>query len=216
MPPAFLFRRPPDPMWMLANTISPTLVTIPGFGLIGLHVAFTLSILAAFIERPFVSEAGISRFALCASLRANFFSTLVGLLCTPVAFLVLAVPPLILVWWPLAIWLSYRVEYRCYDKAFLTGGVAPRRAPIVWGNVVSNVVFLIILILTPAPSVWRLRWLHSLEPWLTICTATACAAVYAGAFWILASHRKRALAQSQAETPQDAAHRITSAVMAGA
>jgi hypothetical protein len=191
-------------MWVLANTISPTLVTIPGFGLIGLHVAFTLSVLAAFIERPFVSDAGVSRLALCASLRANFYSTLVGLLCTPVAFVVLAAPPLILVWWPVAIWLSYRVEHRCYDKPFLTGGAAARRAPIFWGNVVSNLVFLVILIVTPHPSVLRLRWLHSLEPWLTICTATACAAVYAGAFRILAVSRNRESARRAAsQTAED-------------
>jgi hypothetical protein len=177
-------------MVMLANTISPMLVTVPGFGLLGLHVAFTLSMLAAFIERPFVTQAGVVRFALCASLRANFISTLVGLLCTPVAILLLALPPLILVWWPVAIWVSHRVEYRCYDNAFLTGGATARRAPVLWGNLVSNLVILVVVILTPHPSASRIQWLHSLEPWLTISMAVVCAAVYFGAFWVLASQRE--------------------------
>jgi hypothetical protein len=175
---------------ILANTISPALVIVPGFGLLGLHVAFTLSMLAAFIERPFVTRAGVSRYALCASLRANFVTTLVGLACTPIAFIVLAFPPLILVWWPIAIWVSYRVEYWCYDNPLLTGGPAPRRAPIFWGNFVSNVVFFVLIALTPEPSVWRLRWLHSLEPWLTLTTAVGCACVYATSFLFPAAHRK--------------------------
>src|SRR4051812_27615151 len=126
---------------ILANTISPTLVIVPGFGLLGLHVAFTLSMLAAFIERPFATRAGVSSYALCASLQANFVTTLVGLVCTPLAFIVLAFPPLILVWWPIAIWVSYRVEYWCYDKFAIDQGTGTKPGTNLWGNVVSNVVF---------------------------------------------------------------------------
>lgn len=173
----------------LANTISPTLVTIPGFGLLALHVAFTLSVLAAFIERPFVSRAGVSRFALCASLQANFITTLVGLLCTPVAILVLAYPALLLLWWPAAVWLSYRVEcwwYRRSDPA-----VTLNRLPVLWGNLASNLVFFVLLAVTPHPSPSRLRWLHSLQPELTILTGAACAATYVAAFVIPMVFRNR-------------------------
>ncbi|HZN02037.1 MAG TPA: hypothetical protein VFD06_00470 [Candidatus Polarisedimenticolia bacterium] len=173
----------------LANTISPTLVTIPGFGLLALHVALTLSVLAALIERPFVTRAGVSRFALCASLQANFITTLVGLLCTPIAFFVLAFPALLLVWWPLAVWLSYRVEcwwYRRSDPA-----VTLNRLPVLWGNLASNLVFFVLLAVTPHPSPSRLRWLHSLQPELTILTGAACAATYVAAFVIPMVFRNR-------------------------
>src|SRR6478609_2445085 len=101
----------------LANTISPSLVVVPGFGLMGLHVAFTLSILAAFLERPFVSQAGVRRHALCRALQANFITTLVGIACLPIAFVSLAAPVLLLAWWPVAIWMSYRVESWWYARA---------------------------------------------------------------------------------------------------
>ena len=157
--------------------------------MLALHVALTLSVLAALIERPFVTRAGVSRFALCASLQANFITTLVGLLCTPIAFFVLAFPALLLVWWPLAVWLSYRVEcwwYRRSDPA-----VTLNRLPVLWGNLASNLVFFVLLAVTPHPSPSRLRWLHSLQPELTILTGAACAATYVAAFVIPMVFRNR-------------------------
>jgi hypothetical protein len=198
-----------------ANTISPTLVTIPGMGVLGLHVAFTLSILAAFVERPFVSRAGVTRFALCASLQANFLSTLIGLLFLPVAvFAVYAFEPsfpyLLFVWWAVAVWLSYRYEFYWYRRRFGGPGITLLRGPIAWGNIISNALFLAILVVTEEPTHDRLRWLRSLEPWLTIATSVACGAVYLAAFLIPKFSRKHAIdsvsnsVQTVTATPPDA------------
>jgi hypothetical protein len=60
-----------------ANGISPYVYFWPGFITITIVFAFPASVLAAFIERPFYSAAGLQRRPLPLSLRANFLSTLV-------------------------------------------------------------------------------------------------------------------------------------------
>jgi uncharacterized membrane protein len=189
----------------LANTISPSLVVVPGFGLLGLHVAFTLSILAAFVERPFVSRAGVAHYALCRSLQANFVTTIIGILCIPIAIASLALPALILVWWPVAIWMSYRVEAWWYARG-RHERTALQRGPILWGNLASNGMFFLIALLTPTPSSVRLRQLHEREPWMTIVTYAACAVIYGAAFVLpYVSGRTASSLASGAPTPEPVA-----------
>ena len=67
----------------LANTITADMGLIPGLALAGPAAGLPLSVLAGFVERPFVSAAGgfaSRRAALAVSLWANFLSLLVGYL----------------------------------------------------------------------------------------------------------------------------------------
>lgn len=63
---------------MLANTITADMGLVPGCALIGPAMGLPLSVLAAFLERPFYSAAGIKRGAIWYSLQANLISLLVG------------------------------------------------------------------------------------------------------------------------------------------
>jgi hypothetical protein len=67
-----------------ANSISPYIWFWPGVVSIYLPYAFPASLLAAFIERPFLTAGGIDRRALVISLRANFLSAVIGLLLFPI------------------------------------------------------------------------------------------------------------------------------------
>ena len=66
-----------------ANSISPYVYFWPGVISITVIYAFPASVLAALLERPFLTIAGIKNRTLVWSLRANFYSTLVGLLLIP-------------------------------------------------------------------------------------------------------------------------------------
>jgi hypothetical protein len=68
-----------------ADAISPYAFFWSGIGTINPVLAFPASLLAAFVERPFLTAAGLERRALVLSLRANFLSTIVGIVLTPVA-----------------------------------------------------------------------------------------------------------------------------------
>jgi hypothetical protein len=65
---------------ILANTITADMGLIPGLAMVGPAMGLPLSVLAAFLERPFVSLSGLRgrRDAIWFSLQANFVSLLVG------------------------------------------------------------------------------------------------------------------------------------------
>ena len=65
---------------ILANTITADMGMIPGMAMVGPAMGLPLSVLAAFLERPFVSLAGVRGRgdAIWYSLQANFISLLVG------------------------------------------------------------------------------------------------------------------------------------------
>ncbi|HID21689.1 MAG TPA: hypothetical protein EYP14_04735, partial [Planctomycetaceae bacterium] len=91
-----------------ANSISPYVWFWPGIVSIALPYALPASLLAALIERPFLTAGGIGGRALLVSLRANFLSALVGLLLIPVGWPALyAIGPL---WCAIAFAVSCGVE----------------------------------------------------------------------------------------------------------
>jgi fucose 4-O-acetylase-like acetyltransferase len=68
-----------------ADAISPYAFFWSGVGTINPILAFPASLLAAFVERPFLTAAGLEGRALVLSLRANFLSAIVGIVLIPVA-----------------------------------------------------------------------------------------------------------------------------------
>jgi hypothetical protein len=69
-------------MLILANTITADMGMIPGMAFVGPAMGLPLSVLAAFVERPFYSLAGVRRHAIWYSLQANLVSLGVGFVAT--------------------------------------------------------------------------------------------------------------------------------------
>src|SRR5213082_938665 len=67
-----------------ANSIAPTAYFWPGVLPLAFGLALPASVLAAFLERPFVTRAGVREYALWYSLQANLVSLAVGYLTVPV------------------------------------------------------------------------------------------------------------------------------------
>jgi hypothetical protein len=77
---------------MLANTITADTGLIPGFAFVGPGLGLPLSLLAAFIERPFYSAGGVRANAIWYSLQANLVSLAAGfVLCLAFGVLMAAV-----------------------------------------------------------------------------------------------------------------------------
>jgi hypothetical protein len=119
-----------------ADSISPYVWFWPGIVSITLIYAFPASLLAAFIERPFVTWAGIPQRALVLSLRANFLSMVVGIVLIPIgSWAIYAIGPL---WCIVAFAISCIVE-TVYLRRF------NRSLAIRWiiaGNAVSSAVLM--------------------------------------------------------------------------
>lgn len=142
-----------------ANSISPYVWFWPGVVSIYFPYAFPASLLAAFVERPFLTAGGIDRRALVVSLRANFLSAVIGLLLFPIGeptFYVIG--PL---WCFMAFGISCLVEI-AYVSRFSEGF---RWGWAVGGNAVSSLLLMVI-----PPFAFVLKQSHpelawSLEPY---------------------------------------------------
>jgi hypothetical protein len=69
-------------MLILANTITADMGMIPGLAFVGPAMGLPLSVLAAFVERPFYSLAGVRRHTIWYALQANLVSLGVGFVAT--------------------------------------------------------------------------------------------------------------------------------------
>jgi hypothetical protein len=69
-------------MLILANTITAEMGLIPGLAIVGPAMGLPLSVLAAFVERPFYSLAGVHQHTIWYSLQANLISLGVGVVAT--------------------------------------------------------------------------------------------------------------------------------------
>lgn len=122
---------------LFANSIAADAGLIPGLAIFGPALGLPLSVLAAFLERPFFSRAGVTQHTIWYSLQANFVSLLVGYVATLCA-LPLLMSPLALVlgvFWPfIAIAISVCTE-RLYMKAV---GTSNR---VTWGMVTLGNIF---------------------------------------------------------------------------
>ncbi len=107
-----------------------------------------LSVLAAFIERPFITRAGVERNAIWFSLQANFVSLLVGYFATMIVIPIIMSPGggIIGLTWPfLAVGISIATE-RWYLAIRLRKGGVPW-GPLVGGNISSAVTCVAVLVL---------------------------------------------------------------------
>src|SRR4051794_6270944 len=129
---------------ILANVITADMGFLPGLALIGPAFGLPLSVLAAVLERPFYTRAGVERWAIWYSLQANLVSLLVGYLLLPVAMIALyTVGPL---WLPFSVFLSIVIE-RKYLK-WRAGGFDGRWKWMSWANVFSALALVGVLMLS--------------------------------------------------------------------
>ena len=142
-----------------ANSLSPYVYFWPGIISITLVYAFPASLLAAFIERPFLTAAGIKRRPLVLSLRANFLSTIAGILLIPIGYPALyTIGPL---WCIAAFGVSCAVEIfylrRFSHQSFTWGWAAG-------GNALSSAALMILppIAIAIRQNNYQLAW--SLEP----------------------------------------------------
>ena len=142
-----------------ANSLSPYVHFWPGIISITLVYAFPASLLAAFIERPFLTTGGIKRRPLVLTLRANFVSTIIGILLIPIGYPALyAIGPL---WCIAAFCIFCAVEIFCLSRF--------SQQPFSWGwavggNAISSVVLMILPPITILIRQDHYRLARALEP----------------------------------------------------
>ncbi|MEN6449158.1 MAG: hypothetical protein ABFC96_01580 [Thermoguttaceae bacterium] len=126
------------PLVARADSLSPYVWFSPGVVTVTVVYAFPASLLAAFIERPFLTWAGFERRALVLSLRANFLSTIVGILFVPFGEpLLYGLGPL---WCVIAFAISCVVEVfflRSFNRKCVIGR-------IIAGNAASSAVLMVL------------------------------------------------------------------------
>lgn len=120
-----------------ANMMSPYLYFYPGAISASIGFAFPASVLAAFLERPFLTAAGVKQRTLVFSMRANFLSTIAGILVIPIGFPVFyAIGP---------IWSVMAVGGSCFVEISYLRQFSRQSCTLGWaiaGNVVSSVVLI--------------------------------------------------------------------------
>jgi hypothetical protein len=125
-----------------ADVIAPTAFFFPGVLPLTLWMALPASVLAAVLERPFVSRAGVANHALWYSMQANFVSLVLGYVTLPVAAeAIFAIGPL---WSVFVITLSVLSEGLYYQWRVTPLGQALKWRWIVWSNIFSSFVILLI------------------------------------------------------------------------
>ncbi len=163
-----------------ANSLSPYVYFWPGVVSLTLVYAFPASLLVAFIERPFLAAAGIRRRPLVLSLRANFLSTIAGILLIPIGYPALyTIGPL---WSVIAFAVSCTIEVsylrRRSEQAFSRGWV-------IGGNAVSSAILLLLPLIAIAIEQNNRQWAWFLEShmlWLNMLAVGISVAVFLGSF----------------------------------
>ena len=137
-------------MLILANTITADMGMIPGLAFVGPAMGLPLSVLAAFVERPFYTLAGVRRYCIWYSLQANLVSLGIGFVATfMAAFLFDSMRQyyaLFEVWPFFAVCVSIIVE-----RWYLQTRTGPDRVKWGWsavGNILSAALCVGVLFLT--------------------------------------------------------------------
>lgn len=133
---------------LFANSIAADAGLIPGLAIFGPAMGLPVSVLAAFIERPFVTRAGFGKSAIWFSLQANFISLLVGYVATMVVIpFVMGPSSAFALAWPfVAVGISAVTE-RQYLNARLSPTIVPW-TPIVVANIISALLCVTVLLVT--------------------------------------------------------------------
>jgi hypothetical protein len=172
---------------LIANAITADMGMVPGFAPAGPALGLPLSVLAAFLERPFYTRAGVERGALRLSLQANFLSLLAGFVGIFVFAPVVMSPGGAIFGWlvPIAaVSLSIWIE-----GSYLRSAIGPRRLDGLWvifANVFSAGLCIIVMV---AARIVResypafAREFRPIETPLGIGLAVVCLAVLLGSFY---------------------------------
>lgn len=153
----------------------------------GAHVGLALPVLAAFLERPFISWSGVSNRALPLSIQANFLSALViGI----TGFFILGAAwgsgdALMFFWMFAAVGIAVMIEYMWLARPW-----SRRRRKIAWGYLLIGNLFSAGLIFAlpvlreifGSNSYSHLRWIQPLRGMIALITLAVCAMVYLMAF----------------------------------
>ena len=125
-----------------ANSIAPTAYFLPGLLPLTLGLSLPASVLAAVLERPFVSRAGVREHAIWYSFQANLISLVIGYLTLPVAvYAIYTIGPL----WPLiAVTSSVVSEGWYYQRRAMKGLGSINWGSVILGNVFSSFVLLLL------------------------------------------------------------------------
>ena len=145
---------------VFANSIAADMGLIPGLAIFGPALGLPLSVLAAFLERPFLCRAGVTTNTLWYSLQANFVSLLVGYVATMVVipFVMSPIVAFAMLWPFVALAISVATEWK-----YIQFRNPSRRfpwEPFAAGNVFSAAVCIAILFLV--------QWLRSQLPHVAI------------------------------------------------
>lgn len=125
-----------------ANAIAPTAYFWPGVLPLMGGMALPASVLAAVLERPFVSHAGVREYAFWYSLQANLISLAIGYATLPVGVdAIFSIGPL---WSLIAVAMSIGSEGWYYQWRAVQAPERLRWRWIVAGNVFSSIVLLLL------------------------------------------------------------------------
>lgn len=174
---------------LFANSIAADAGLIPGLAIVGPAMGLPVSVLAAFIERPFVTRAGFGKSAIWFSLQANFVSLLVGYVATLVVIPFVMSPYISIGYaWPfVAVGISVVTE-----RQYLNARLNPSRVPwlpIATANVISAVSCIAVLVLAVNLRNMNRRWAMELEPFeglLTVIAAVFSLVLLVGSFFVSA------------------------------
>lgn len=174
---------------LLANAIAADAGLIPGLAIFGPAMGLPVSVLAAFVERPFVTRAGYKKSAIWFSLQANFVSLLVGYVATIFVLPVIdSTNYAVALAWPfLAVGISILTE-----RHYLNARLSPNRVPwppIVAANLISATACIAVLIVAASIRSNNRYWAAELRPYevpLTVVAAALSLLLLIGSFYVRA------------------------------
>lgn len=123
---------------------------------IGIAIALSASLLAAFLERPFLSMAGVQRNTLWLSLQANLVSLVVSIPSIPIAMD--GYDTIAFLMWPILVGLSVTVEWSYLSLVGRAGKRSIAWGPIVTGNMLSAGIMFILITLASGLVQGPLYW----------------------------------------------------------
>ena len=171
--------------FLLANAIAADAGLIPGLAIFGPAMGLPVSVLAAFIERPFVKRAGFGKSAIWFSLQANLVSLLVGYVATLIVIpLVMSLSNPLGLFWPfLAVGISIVTE-RQYLNAQLSPSHVPW-LPIAAANIIGSASCIAVLIVVANLESTHRNWAIVFRPYeapLTVIVAACSLVLLVGSF----------------------------------
>lgn len=125
-----------------ANSMAMWVWVLPGMISFDPILGFLPTIMVAFIERPFVSLAGLDKRPLIRSIRANLLSLLAGLVLIPMLDYVYYIPYGVWLIMGVAITITFIVELLYFSSVFQKESKKFRWWWIVVGNILSNSVLI--------------------------------------------------------------------------